>query len=98
MGEKDIISNRNLNVNISEEFEMLSIDFEKLPTYRMGMKKGMEQGIEKGIEKGAHSQTLTIAAKLLAEGLEPAWIASITSLPVAEIERLKASQQAAKSA
>ncbi|MFM8332127.1 MAG: hypothetical protein ACKN9T_10600, partial [Candidatus Methylumidiphilus sp.] len=74
---------------ITEEFERLSIDVEKLPTYRMGMKKGMEQGVGQGIERGAHGQALAIATKLLAEGMEPAWIAAIPGLPQVEIERLR---------
>ncbi|MGH8558478.1 MAG: Rpn family recombination-promoting nuclease/putative transposase [Methylococcales bacterium] len=90
-----LAANRNLEINISEEFEMLRIDFEKLPTYQMGMKKGLEKGIGKGIEIGAHEQTLAIAAKLLAEGADPAWIVSVTSLSMAEIEALKKSKQSA---
>ncbi len=31
---------------------MLTINYEELPTYRMGLKKGMEKGLEKGMEKG----------------------------------------------
>jgi predicted transposase YdaD len=82
-----LASNRDLNLNISEEFEMLRIDFEKLPTYQMGWKKGMERGIEKGIEK-AHTQALAIATRLLARGIEPAQVAVLTDLPLAEIEAL----------
>ncbi|MGH8474796.1 MAG: hypothetical protein ACRER2_03345 [Methylococcales bacterium] len=92
-----LASNRNLELNISEEFEMLRIDFEKLPTYRMGMKKGeevgIEKGIEKGVEKGAHQRALAIAAKLMDEGLEPDWIASITNVSMAELEDLAKAKQ-----
>jgi len=47
-----LATNRDLSVNIREELDMLTIDFEKLPTYQMGMEKGIEKGIAKGIEKG----------------------------------------------
>ncbi|MGH8477325.1 MAG: hypothetical protein ACRERV_13505 [Methylococcales bacterium] len=67
---------------------MLSIGFEDLPTYRMGMIKGNE--------KGALEQALAIAAKLLAEGLEPARIDSITSLSTTEIEDLKSPDRRAR--
>lgn len=88
-----LASNRNLNVNIREEFEMLSIDFEKLTTYRMGMEKGIEKGIEKGMEKGmekgAHEQAVVIAKNLLARNMDTAWIASATGLPLVEVEQLQ---------
>jgi len=85
-----LATNRNLNLNISEEFDMLTIDFEKLPTYQMGMKRGIEQGIEKGIEKGIHDQSLVIAEKLLATGMSPENVAAFTDLPLPEIENLQA--------
>lgn len=84
-----LATNRDLNIDIDEELEMLTIDFEKLPTYRMGMKKGIEKGIEKGREEGIHSQALAIAARLLAQGMEPAQIAAFTDLALAEVEALK---------
>lgn len=80
-----LASNRDLDLNITEEFEMLSIDFEKLPTYRMGMERGMEQGIE----KGAHERARTIAKNLLSQRMGVATIASITGLPVEEVEQLQ---------
>lgn len=73
---------------------MLAIDVEKLATYQMGMEKGIEKGMEKGMkegaQKGAHTQALAIAEKLLAMGIEPHRIATITELSPAEIEALQA--------
>ena len=69
--------NRDLNLDIREELDMLAINLEKLPSYQIGKTEGV------------HEQSLTIAAKLLAEGNEADWIASITGLPQAEVERLK---------
>jgi len=80
-----LATNRDLNVSIREELEMLTIDFEKLPTYQMGM----EKGIEKGREEGIHAQALAIAARLLAQGMEPAQIAAFTDLALADVEALK---------
>jgi len=85
-----LATNRDLSLNINEELEMLTIDFEKLPTYQMGMKKGIEKGIEQGREEGTHAQALAIAARLLAKGMEPAQVAALTDLPLADIERLQA--------
>ena len=58
---------------------MLTIDLDKLPSYRIGerrglekgMEKGLEQGLQQGLEKGAHQKALAIAAELLAAGIAP---------------------------
>ena len=97
-------TNRDLNLNIEEELEMLTIDLEKLPSYRIGerrgLEKGMEKGIEKGIErgiergivqgmeKGAYAKALAIAAELLKAGMDPSQVAEFTQLPLGEIEGL----------
>jgi predicted transposase YdaD len=73
-----LASNRDLNVDIQEELEMLTIELEKLPTYRMGLKKGHEE------------EKTEIAEKLLEMGLDVLQIASATGLPVADIRRLRA--------
>ena len=95
----DILAgNRDLNLNIREELDMLAIDVEKLATYQMGLEKGIEKGLEKGIEKGmeaglekgAHDRALAIANNLLALGLSAEQAASATGLPPAEVESLKA--------
>jgi hypothetical protein len=46
-----LATNRELNLNIEEEWEMLTIEYEKLPTYRIGMK--VELGLEQSLEQGA---------------------------------------------
>ncbi len=89
-----LATNRDLNLNIREELEMLTIEFEKLPTYQMGMEKGIEKGIEKGKGEGKgegiRAQALAIAARLLAKGMEPVQVAVLTDLSLAEVEKLKA--------
>ena len=67
-----LASNRDLNIDIFEELKMLTIDVEKLATYRLGMENGIEKSIEKGRQKGAHEQALAIAKKMLAPGSIPA--------------------------
>jgi predicted transposase/invertase (TIGR01784 family) len=92
-----LASNRDLNVDIQEELKMLTIEFEKLPTYRMGLTKGEELGVEKGLKQGLEEsrkegiaeEKVKVAKKLMEMGLDVLQIASATGLPVADIERLQ---------
>jgi predicted transposase YdaD len=86
-----LASNRNLNVNIHEALNMLNIDIEKLATYQIGMEKGLEQGIVKGIQQGVRLHAVETAKRLLAMNLEPSQVATITELPLSEIEGLRGS-------
>ncbi len=45
-------SNRGLEKEVEKGVEMLTVDIEKTPFYRIGIEKGMQKGIEQGIEKG----------------------------------------------
>ena len=64
-------TNRDLNLNIAEEFEMLTvIDLEKLPSYRIGEKRGIQKGIEKGIERGIERGIEKGIEKGMAQGME----------------------------
>jgi hypothetical protein len=85
--------NRDLNLDIREELDMLTINLERLPSYQIGMEKGVVKGKAEGkIEgkaEGAKEQALAIATRLLSEGKELSWIASITGLSKDEIDRLK---------
>jgi len=93
-----LATNRDLSVNIREELDMLTIDFEKLPTYQMGMEKGKmegkmegkKEGKMEGKEEGAHTQALAIAIRLLDKGMEPAQVAALTDLSLAEVKSIKA--------
>ena len=51
-------------------------------------KKGIEKGVEKGREEGREEGIRETAAKMEKSGLDIALIASITGLPVEEIEKL----------
>lgn len=77
-----LADNRDLNLDIYEEMSMLSVNVERLATYRMGMEKGME--------KGAHEQAMATAERMLTAGLDMASVASFTGLPLAEVEALAA--------
>ena len=85
-------TNRDLNLNIEEELEMLTIDLEKLPSYRIGERRGMEKGMEQGLEQGAHEKAQTIAKELLNAGIPPTQVVMFTQLTLAEIESLKKAQ------
>ncbi|MEI6706356.1 MAG: hypothetical protein WCK96_04370 [Methylococcales bacterium] len=79
-----LASNRNLNLDIQQEFEMLEIEIEKLPSFLIGQ----ERGIEQGIEQGAHNKAIMIAKQLLELNMSLTEIAQITGLTTDELEKL----------
>ncbi|WP_198245543.1 hypothetical protein [methane-oxidizing endosymbiont of Gigantopelta aegis] len=87
-----LATNRNLNLDIQQEYEMLHVEIEKLPSFVMGLEKGIEQGIEKGMEegmeKGAKKQAYRVASKLLAKGMAVEDIIEITGLSMTEIKTI----------
>ena len=48
-----------------------------------------EIGEKKGKKKGKKEEKMTIACRLLAEGVEPVFIARITELSLSQIEELR---------
>lgn len=88
-----LASNRDFDLDIQREFEMLEIEIERLPSFLMGeergIQKGIEQGIEKGVEQGAHNKAIAIAKQLFKLKLSLTEIAQITGLSITEIESLK---------
>lgn len=80
-----LASNRDLNVDILEEYQMLQIEIEKLPSFMLGV----EKGIEKGIEQGEKRRAFMVARRLWAKGMSLDDIADITGLEKSELERLK---------
>ena len=68
---------------------MLTIDLEKLPSYRIGerrgMEKGMEKGLEKGLEKGREEAAVEFVRNLLQIGMPAEQVAGITGLSVDKI-------------
>ncbi len=87
-----LATNRNLNLDIQQEYEMLHVEIEKLPSFVMGLEKGIEKGIEKGMEEGAKKQACRVAGKLLAKGMAVEDVIEITGLTKTEIESLNSDQ------
>lgn len=52
----------------------------------------MQQGIEKGIEKGQLEKMQEIALNMIQEGSEAVFIAKVTGLTMADVERLTAAE------
>jgi len=50
-----------------------------------GMREGEQQGIQQGIQEGIQD----VAHKLLKEKVDPAFIVSVTGLPLADVQRMK---------
>ena len=53
-----------------------------------GIREGMEKGKEEGLREGERKKSLEIARKLKAAGMPTETIATMTSLPIEEIEKL----------
>lgn len=49
----------------------------------------LERGMKKGMEKGEASRSRKIAKQLLEEKCDPAWIAKVTDLTLAEVQALQ---------
>lgn len=91
-----LADNRDLQLNIQEEFKMLEVHIERLPSFLIGeergIEKGIEQGIEKGIEKGiaqgAHDKAVAIAKQLVNLKMSLPEITQITGLAIEEINQI----------
>jgi predicted transposase/invertase (TIGR01784 family) len=79
-----LATNRLLNLDIQQEFEMLEIEIEKLPSFLIGQ----ERGIEQGIEQGKHNKAVVITKQLLELNMSLTEIAQITGLTTDELEKL----------
>ena len=53
-----------------------------------GIEQGLEKGIEQGLEKGKKRNSLKIAEKLLARGMQEEEVAAITELSMEEVQSL----------
>lgn len=83
-----LASNRNINLDIQQEFEMLQIEIEKLPSFMMGEGKGIEKGINREREK-SKKKFLKIAKQLLMMNIPVEKIIEMTELDKSDIENLK---------
>lgn len=75
-----LASNRHLDFDIQEEFEMLEIEIEKLPSFVMGQKKEREENKKKFLE---------IARNFLSVNFPIEKIMEMTGLSKDELENLK---------
>ena len=87
-----LADNRDLDLDIYEEMNMLNVNIEKLASYRIGMErgevKGRDEGRDEGRAEGERRQALETARRMLAAEVEPASIATFTGLTLAEVEAL----------
>lgn len=79
-----LASNRNFTIDIRQEFEMLQIEIEKLPSFVMGLEKGTQQGFE----RGSTQRALMIAKQLLNKNIAVTEVAAITGLEAQTVEAL----------
>ena len=67
---------------------MLTVDIEKTPFYRIGVKDGIQTGIQKGIQEGIENGVKKVALGMLKLNLDIEIIQKSTGLSLEEIERL----------
>ena len=76
-----LATNRDLNVDIQQEFEMLEIEVEKLPSYLMGE--------ERGEKRGEQRKAIAVAKQLFQLNMPLEQIAKISGLSIDELQQLK---------
>jgi predicted transposase/invertase (TIGR01784 family) len=74
-------TNRNLENEVEKGVQMLTVDIEKTPFYKIGERKGIERGIEKG--------AIIIAKQMLKLGLHKEIISKATNLPIEKINEIQ---------
>jgi len=79
-----LADNRDLNLDVYEEMSMLSVNVERLASYRIGMERGREEGRE----EGAREEKTGIAQNLLRIGLPYQQVVAVTGLSLAEVEAM----------
>lgn len=79
-----LASNRDINLDIQQEFEMLEIEIEKLPSFLIGEKLGEKRG-EK---RGEQNKALLIAKQLLKLNLSMEKISEVTGVTISVLENL----------
>jgi len=84
-----LATNRNINIDIQQEIEMLNLEIEQLPSYKIGEKRGEERGEKRGEILGKKKSSINIAKKMIAAGMTIEQISDFTDLSSDEIEKLK---------
>ena len=86
---------------------LTEINYEKLPSFYLGLEKGIERGIEKGIERGIEKglqdginigfidgekkKSMDVIKNSISLGIDTVIISKLTGLGVDEIEEIKRS-------
>ncbi len=86
-------TNRGLEENVKKGVEMLTVDIEKTPFYKIGVEKGREEGIEKGreegIQKGIEKGVLLVAKQMLKMNMDIDAIVKVTNLSKEKLYEIK---------
>jgi len=87
-------------VRSGKEAEEVATNFERMldrwleKTERRGWEKGLQEGRKKGREEGRVEGLRATAVRLMAEGMDDAFITRVTGLSLDEIARLRQAEQA----
>jgi flagellar biosynthesis/type III secretory pathway protein FliH len=84
---EELSTNRDLLEFIKKGEDMLTqINYEKLPSFYLGLEKGIERGIEQGIERGKLEGQLETALSLIKiMNLNPEDVSKNLNIPIDEI-------------
>jgi predicted transposase/invertase (TIGR01784 family) len=86
-------TNRNLENEVEKGVQMLTVDIEKTPFYKIGERKGIEKGIkdgiQQGIEKGIEKGAIMMVKQMLKFGLDKEAIFKITNLSIEKINEIQ---------
>ena len=80
-----LASNRDINLDIQQEFEMLEVEIEKLPSFLIGE----ELGEKRGEKRGEQNKALLIAKQLLKLNLSIEKISEATGVTISVLENLR---------
>ena len=100
-----LATNRNIDLDIEQEIEMLNLEIEQLASYKIGEKRGEIRGEKRGEKRGEIrgekrgeirgeargeiAKAIIIAKKMLEIGMTQEQIIELTGLTLEEIERIK---------
>jgi len=82
-------TNRNLENEVEKGVQMLTVDIEKTPFYKIGERKGIERGLQDGIQQGIEKGAIIIAKQMLKLGLHKEIISKATNLPIEKINEIQ---------
>jgi len=93
---EELSTNRDLKEVVKEQEMLSELNYEKYPSYEIGLEKGLEKGIEKGMEKGIEKglekgviEGKKFVAKSLLKIHDEQTVAKLTGLDIQTIKDLK---------